>query len=98
MNWAAFGGPEFFIPGGIQIEARCPLSRNITEWYQEQGGQGEGRLCVLISLPREASPITQNAFSLVLFYDYHQPYLREQQRVRNVPHRVSESEVHELLP
>lgn len=51
-----------------------------------------------ISLPREASPITQNAFSLVLFYDYHQRYLREQQRVLNMPHGVSESEVHELLP
>lgn len=79
MNWAAFGGPEFFIPGGIQIEARCPLSRNITEWYQDKGGQGEGRLCVLISLPHEASPLTQNAFFPVLFEDYPQPSLCKQQ-------------------
>lgn len=38
MNWAAFGGPEFFIPGGMQMEASCPLSRNFTEWYQQEGG------------------------------------------------------------
>ncbi|PNJ83030.1 RFX4 isoform 8 [Pongo abelii] len=31
MNWAAFGGSEFFIPEGIHIDSRCPLSRNITE-------------------------------------------------------------------
>uniref|UniRef100_A0A2I2ZTJ5 Regulatory factor X4 n=1 Tax=Gorilla gorilla gorilla TaxID=9595 RepID=A0A2I2ZTJ5_GORGO len=37
MNWAAFGGSEFFIPEGIQIDSRCPLSRNITEWYHYYG-------------------------------------------------------------
>uniref|UniRef100_A0A2K6UDR9 Regulatory factor X4 n=1 Tax=Saimiri boliviensis boliviensis TaxID=39432 RepID=A0A2K6UDR9_SAIBB len=37
MNWAAFGGSEFFIPEGIQIDSRCPLSSSITEWYHYYG-------------------------------------------------------------
>lgn len=58
MNWTAFGEPEFFIPGCIQIEERCPLSRNITEWYREEKGAGEGRLCVLVS-PLPVKPLPQ---------------------------------------
>lgn len=49
MSWATFGGSEFLIPGCIQLEERCPLSRNITEWYQEAGKGREGRMPVLVS-------------------------------------------------
>ncbi|XP_006241245.3 transcription factor RFX4 isoform X9 [Rattus norvegicus] len=37
MNWAAFGGPEFFIPGDMQMETSCPLGRDLTEWYHYYG-------------------------------------------------------------
>lgn len=69
MNWAPLGGPGYLIPGGIQIEARCPLSRNMTEWYLEERGLGEG-LRVLVSPPCDAWAITQNAFSFVLYWGY----------------------------
>ena len=60
MSWATFGGSEFFIPAGIQIDARCPLSRSITEWYPEwRGSWGrEGYLCS--ALP-SAGRLSQNS-------------------------------------
>lgn len=45
MNWATFGGSEFFVPGAVQIDTRyplAPLSSNITEWYQTQEGRRWG--------------------------------------------------------
>ena len=70
MNWAAFGGSEFFVPGGIQIEARCPLSRSSTEWYQEWRGRGRGKVTVgaQLSPAREALPRARSTFSFVLPY------------------------------
>lgn len=56
MNWATFGGSEFFVPGGVQIDTRCPLSplsSNITEWYQAQEEGGGGVLRA--PLPRRAA-------------------------------------------
>lgn len=70
MNWPAFGGSEFFIPAGIQIEAGCPLSRSITEWYPEWRGLwgvGEGYLFAQLSPPREGSPRTHSVFSFGYF-------------------------------